>query len=336
VLWEVRFETTVPAIRDRVVQGALKLILEPIFEADFQPGSFGYRPKRTAHAAVKLVADAIVRHKTRVIDLDVRAYFDNVRHSRLLEKVAARVNDDEVMHLLKMMLKATGEKGVPQGGVISPMLSNLYLNEVDRMLERAKAVTRYGKYTAVEYARFADDLVILVDAHPRHAWLLKAVGTRLREELATLEVEVNEEKTRIVDLTKGERFGFLGFDFCRVRSRQGAWRPQYTPKLKKRTALLRTLKTIFRRSRSQPAREVIQQINPIVRGWVNYFAAGHASRCFTYIRDWLEKKVRRHLMRNAKRRGFGWRRWRRAWLYGTLGLFDGYQVHYQGATAVPA
>src|SRR5216683_3281913 len=111
---------SIPAIRDRVVQGALKLILEPIFEADFQPGSFGYRPKRTAHAAVKLVADAIVRHKTHIIDLDVKAYFDNVRHSRLLEKVAARVNDDEVLHLLKMMLKATGDKGVPQGGVITP------------------------------------------------------------------------------------------------------------------------------------------------------------------------------------------------------------------------
>jgi RNA-directed DNA polymerase len=327
---------SIPAIRDRVVQGALKLILEPIFEADFQPGSFGYRPKRTAHAAIKLVADAIVRRKTHIIDLDLKAYFDNVRHVRLLEKVAARVNDDDVMHLLKMMLKATGDKGVPQGGVISPMLSNLYLNEVDRMLERAKVVTRDGKYTAVEYARFADDLVILVDAHPRHAWLLKAVEQRVREELATLAVEVNEEKTRIVDLTKGERFGFLGFDFRRVRSRKGAWRPQYTPKLKKRTALLRTLKTIFRRSRSQPVQEVIQQINPILRGWVNYFAVGHASRCFTYIHDWVEKKVRRHLMRNAKRRGFGWRRWRRAWLYDTLGLFEGYKVHYHGATAVPA
>jgi RNA-directed DNA polymerase len=327
---------SIPAIRDRVVQGALKLILEPIFEADFQPGSFGYRPKRTAHAAVKLVADAIVRRKTHIIDLDLKAYFDNVRHVRLLEKVAARVNDDDVMHLLKMMLKATGDKGVPQGGVISPMLSNLYLNEVDRMLERAKVVTRDGKYTAVEYARFADDLVILVDAHPRHAWLLKAVEQRLREELATLAVEVNEEKTRIVDLAKGECFGFLGFDFRRVRSRKGAWRPQYTPKLKKRTALLRTLKTMFRRSRSQPVQEVIQQINPILRGWVNYFAVGHASRCFTYIHDWVEKKVRRHLMRNAKRRGFGWRRWRRAWLYDTLGLFEGYKVHYNGATAVPA
>lgn len=326
---------SIPAIRDRVVQGALKLILEPIFEADFQPGSFGYRPKRTAQAAVTLVADAIVRHKTHIIDLDLKAYFDNVRHSRLLEKVAARVNDDDVMHLLKMMLKATGAKGVPQGGVISPLLSNLYLNEVDRMLERAKTVTRYGKYTAVEYARFADDLVILVDAHPRHAWLLKAVETRLREELASLGVEVNDEKTRIVDVTKGECFGFLGFDFRRVRSLTGAWRPQYTPKLKKRTALLRKLKAIFRRSRSQPVRELIQQINPILRGWVNYFAMGHASRCFSYVRDWVEKKVRRHLMRNAQRRGLGWRRWRRAWLYGTLGLFDGYQVHYRGATAVP-
>jgi RNA-directed DNA polymerase len=111
---------SIPAIRDRVVQGALKLILEPIFEADFQPGSFGYRPKRTAHAAVKLVADAIVRHKTHIIDLDLKAYFDNVRHDRLLAKVAARVDDEDVLHLLKMILKATGAEGVPQGGVITP------------------------------------------------------------------------------------------------------------------------------------------------------------------------------------------------------------------------
>jgi RNA-directed DNA polymerase len=127
---------SIPTIRDRVVQGALKLILEPIFEADFQPGSYGYRPKRTAHQAVNQVAQAIVESKTRVIDIDLRAYFDNVQHSLVLEKVARRVQDDAIMHLLKMVLKATGEKGVPQGGVISPLLSNLYLTEVDRMLER--------------------------------------------------------------------------------------------------------------------------------------------------------------------------------------------------------
>src|SRR5208337_4160038 len=113
---------SIPAIRDRVVQGALKLILEPIFEADFQPGSYGYRPQRTAHEAVDRVARAIVQQKTRVIDIDLRSYFDNVRHDRLLAKVAQRVNDANVMHLLKIMLKANGKRGVPQGGVISPLL----------------------------------------------------------------------------------------------------------------------------------------------------------------------------------------------------------------------
>jgi RNA-directed DNA polymerase len=148
---------SIPAIRDRVVQGALKLILEPIFEADFQTGSYGYRPKRTAHEAVARVARAIVEEKTRIIDLDLTAFFDNVQHSLLLEKVARRVRDDAVMHLLKMILKATGKKGVPQGGVISPLLSNLYLNEIDRMLEKAVDTTRRGKSTNVQYARFADD-----------------------------------------------------------------------------------------------------------------------------------------------------------------------------------
>ncbi len=173
---------SIPAIRDRVVQGALKLILEPIFEADFQPGSYGYRPKRTAHQAVNRVAQAIVEEKTRIIDIDLRAYFDNVQHSLLLEKVARRVQDGAVMGLLKMILKATGEKGVPQGGVISPVLSNLYLTEVDRMLEKAMATTRYGKFTSVQYARFADDLAILIDSHRRHDWLVRAVERRLREE----------------------------------------------------------------------------------------------------------------------------------------------------------
>src|ERR1700688_1468073 len=165
---------SIPAIRDRVVQGALKLILEPIFEADFQPGSFGYRPKRTAHEAVERVARAIVQEKTRVIDIDLRSYFDNVRHDRLLAKVAQRVDDADVLHLLKIMLKANGRRGVPQGGGISPLLSNLYLNEVDKMLERAKETMRRGKYTYIEYARFADDLVILIDAHPRNDWLMAA------------------------------------------------------------------------------------------------------------------------------------------------------------------
>src|SRR5256885_6259248 len=280
----------IPSIRDRVVQGALKLILEPIFEADFQPGSFGYRPGRTAHEAVQRVAEAIVKCKTRIIDIDLRAYFDNVRHDLLLQKVARRVSDADVLRLLKRMLKASGKKGVPQGGVISPLLSNLYLNEVDQMLERAKETTRNGKYTYVEYARFADDLVVLIDAYKRHDWLIGAVTKRLREEFAKLQVEINDEKSRRVDLERGENFGFLGFDFRYLRGLRGVMRPHYTPKLKKRTALLRELKQVFRRHRSQPIERVISLINPMLRGWVNYFAVGNSSECFAYIRDWVEKK----------------------------------------------
>jgi RNA-directed DNA polymerase len=334
---EVRM-ISIPAIRDRVVQGALKLILEPVFEADFQPGSFGYRPKRTPHDAIRRVSQAIIQGKTEVIDLDLRSYFDTVRHSIVLEKVARRVNDDDVLRLLKRILRASGKQGVPQGGVISPLLSNLYLNEVDRMLERAQEVTRHGRWTAIEYARFADDLVILVDSHPRHRWLQGAVEKRLREELAKLRVEVNEEKSRRVDLTRGESFGFLGFEFRRVRSRAGKWMPLKVPQLKKRTALLRELKTWFRRYRSQPVRALIEKINPILRGWVNYFSFGHAGRCFSFIRNWVEQKIRRHLARARLRQGFGWKRWSRRWLYDSLGLFDDYRVTYfrSSSTAAPA
>lgn len=141
---------SIPAIRDRVVQGALKLILEPIFEADFQAGSYGYRPQRTAHQAVQRVAEAIVPQKTKVIDVDLKAYFDTVRHDLLLGKVSQRIDDDQVMRLLKLILKANGKRGLAPGGVISPLLSNLYLTEVDKMLERAKEVTRRGPYTYIE------------------------------------------------------------------------------------------------------------------------------------------------------------------------------------------
>ena len=320
----------IPAIRDRVVQGALKLIMEPIFEADFCDGSYGYRPKRTAHEAVARVSRAIASGKTRVIDLDLAAYFDTVRHDLLLGKVARRVQDVEILHLLKLMLKATGRRGVPQGGVISPLLANVYLTEVDAMLERAKEVTREGEYTRIEYARYADDLVILVDGHCRHDWLLKAADRRLREEVAKLDLRVNEDKSRIVDLAAGEAFGYLGFDFRRIRSRRGVWRPELTPQMKQRTALLRKLREMFERRRSQPTGLVITLINPVLRGWVQYFRVGNSSRCLAYVKLWVEKRVRRHLMRARGRKGLGWKRWSTAWLYDRLRLYGDYRVRYWG------
>jgi len=317
----------IPTIRDRVVQGALLLILEPIFDAGFQPGSYGYRPGRKAHEAVERVRAAIAREKTRVIDLDLKGYFDNVKHHLLLERVARRVKDPKVMRLLRMILKASGKQGVPQGGVISPLLSNIYLNDVDRMLEKAKEVTREGYFTRVEYARFADDMVILVDAHARHDRLFQLVNGRLRAELGRLQVEINQEKSRVVDLQAGESFGFLGFDLRAVRSRtSGRWTPLVTPKVRKRTELLAKLKVAFRQNRSQPVGRVIDEINPILRGWVVYFSHGNATECFNYIRNWVEKTTRRHLERNSKRLGFGWNRWSTRWLYSRLGLFDEYRV----------
>lgn len=325
----------IPSIRDRVVQGALKLILEPIFEADFQEGSYGYRPKRTAHQAVQRVAEAVVQNKTTVIDVDLASYFDTVRHDILLRKVAERVDDDQVLKLLKHILKASGKRGVPQGGVISPLLSNIYLNEVDKMLERAKHVTRRGRYSYIEYARFADDLVILVDGYRRWKWLAAAVYRRLLEELAKLDVQLNRDKTRRLNLARGENFSFLSFDFRRSKTRRGVWGVRYVPTMTARTALLRKLKEVFRRFRSQPVDRVIGLINPVLRGWVNYFRVGQSSRCFGYVKDWVEKKVRRHLMRARQRRGFGWKRWSRRWLYGQLGLFSGYRVARRAPKALP-
>jgi RNA-directed DNA polymerase len=241
------------------------------------------------------------------------------------------------MHLLKMILQATGKKGVPQGGVISPLLSNLYLNEVDRMLEKAVDTTRRGKYTNIQYARFADDMVILIDAERRRDWLVKAVNRRLREEFAKLGVVINEDKSRMVDLKKGESFTFLGFEYRRILSLRRKWRPYYAPKLKKRTALFEKLREIFRQHVSWPVEIVIAKINPILRGWVNYFRIGHSSSCFYMVKRWVEKKVRQHLMRARGRKGFGWKRWSSEWLYGRLGLFNNYQLRrWSGAKVAPA
>jgi RNA-directed DNA polymerase len=141
-----------------------------------------------------------------------------------------------------------------------------------------------------------------------------------------------------VDLANGEMFSFLGSDFRRVRSLHGVWRPQYTPRIKKRTALLSKLRDIFHSFASRPVPRVTELINPILRGWVNYYAISHSARCFSFIKDWVEKKARRHLLRARKRKGFGWTRWSRQWFYVTLGLFNQYLVQRREPLlkAVPA
>ena len=316
----------IPVIRDRVVQNALRLILEPVFEADFQDGSYGYRPRRTINQAIERANRAIVQEKSRVIDLDLKSYFDSVRHHLLLGKIAKRIDDDRIMHLLKLILKAGGRVGVPQGGTLSPLLSNIYLNEVDKMLEKAKRSTMKNGFTYIEYIRFADDLVVLVNWHPYQDWLWKGIDRRLREELGKLQAEINEEKTRYVNLREKEHFNFLGFRFFR-KERQGK-KPKSLniPKAEARTKLLSSLKEVFRRKISNPIAEVVEIINPILRGWLNYYRMGNSSHTFGYVKRWVIEKVRRHIMRAKGRGGFGWKRWNDKELLAMHKVYSDYSI----------
>src|SRR4029450_8012017 len=203
----------IPTIKDRVVEGAVKLIVEPIFEADFHESSFAYRPRRTAHQALDRVVHGLVQGLTRVIDVDLKSYFDNIRHHLLLQKLGKRDEDPQVLHLIKQILKANGKRGVPQGGVLSPLLANLYLNELDQAMEEEMVQRRReGKWERVIYTRYADDMVVLVDGYPQWQPHVGMIQKRLEEELRKVEIEINEEKTRVVEFARDGSFGFLGFD----------------------------------------------------------------------------------------------------------------------------
>ena len=319
----------IPCIRDRVAQGALKLILEAIFEADFCPNSYGFRPKRSPHRALAEVRRSALRRMTKVIDVDLSRYFDTIRHSVLLEKIAKRVEDPQVMHLVKQMIKAGGKIGVPQGSPLSPLAANIYLNEVDWAFDAIRRKTAEGSYEAVNYHRFADDIVITVSGHHRkRGWAERALQ-RLQEQLGPLGVELNREKTKVVNLLEGEAFGFLGFDLRRVPKREGkGYFILMTPKKKARLALKAKIRDIIRHGGALSAEELVARINAAVAGWVNYFRVGNASRAFSEVRDYIEMKVRSLLTRRKRRRkrSVGWRRWSNEYLYGVLGLFWDWKI----------
>jgi len=269
----------IPCIRDRVVQGALKLILEAIFEAVFCPSSHGFRPKRSPHRALAEVRRSVMRRMNIVIDVDLTRYFDTIRHSVLLDKIARRVQDPRVMHLVKQIIKVGGRVGVPQGGPFSPLAANIYLNEVDWHFDAIRRKTAQGPYEAVNYHRFADDIVITVSGHHSKRGWAERVQQRLEEQLVPLGVELNPEKTQMVDTLRGEAFGFLGFDLRRVRKRNGNGQfIQLTPKKKARKAIKAKVREIVRHGGALPAKDVVARINAAVAGWVNYFRVGNSSR----------------------------------------------------------
>lgn len=314
----------IPTIRDRVVQGALKLILEAIFEADFCPNSYGFRPKRSPQRALAEVRRSILRRMTRVIDVDLTKYFDTIRHSVLLDKIAKRVEDPDVMHLVKQIIKAAGKMGVPQGGPFSPLAANIYLNELDWYFDNIRRTTSEGGYEAVNYHRFADDIVITVSGHSsKNGWTERALK-RLKEHLVPLGVSLNTEKTKIVNILNGESFGFLGFDFRRVHNhKRTGFFILMTPKKKARKVIKARIRTIIANGGALTAQEITARINPVLSGWVNYFRVGNSNRAFSEVRDYLEMKIRTLLSRRKRRqkRSIGWQRWSNEYLYEVLGLY---------------
>lgn len=321
---------SIPTVRDRVVHGALRLLLEPIFEADFSKHSYGARPARSAHDAIGEVRSGLRRQKHLVVDVDLKSFFDDIRHDRMLAKVARRIQDGRVLKLIKQFLRSNGSKGVLQGSPLSPLLANVALNELDHILGRG---TGY-----LTYVRYLDDMVVLTfDSQKGRSWAERALE-RIRREAEAIGVSLNADKTRTVTLTEpGSSFAFLGFEI--------RWQPNPTirkgyphtnPKRKKVVEILRKVRDTLRKSGHLSVQQAVARVNPIVRGWANYFRIGNSSREFDKVRNGVERKVRRFAVKKLKRKGFGWTRWSSEIVYGSWGLFDDYQIRYGGrAKATP-
>ncbi len=323
----------IPTIRDRVAQMAAKLVIEPIFEADFCETSYGFRPKKSAHAAVDDVAYAMNTGYTEVIDADLSKYFDTIPHANLMAVVAERICDGAILHLIQMWLKAPvvevdkdgtkrnigggkgNRKGTPQGGVISPLLSNLYLHLLDRIWGRNNLQQRLG----ARIVRYADDIVLLCRRGQSGQ-----VMTVLRQILERLELTLNEAKTKIVNAYKG-KFDFLGFTIWMGKSRRtGRLYPHVQPSKKAEQKVKDRITELTRRERTvMPLEWVVNETNAMVRGWVGYFHYRNCSQTLSRIRNHLEQRLNTHLRKRHKvrDRNAGYVRFPSRSLYEKYGLY---------------
>ena len=300
----------IPTIRDRVAQMAAKLVIEPIFEADFCETSYGFRPKKSAHDAVDDVTYAMNTGYTEVIDADLSKYFDTIPHANLMATVAERICDGEILRLIQMWLKAPimemdkdgtkrnigggkgNRKGTPQGGVISPLLSNLYLHILDRIWERNNLQQRLG----ARIVRYADDIVLLCKRGKSGR-----VMTIFRQILERLKLTLNETKTKIVNAHK-DKFDFLGFSIRMAESwKTGNLYPHVQPSKKSLQKIKdRVTELTGRRRTIMPLEWIVKEVNATVRGWVGYFHYRNCSKALGLIRSHVEERLITHIRKRHK------------------------------------
>lgn len=301
----------IPTIRDRVVQCAVLLMMEPVFEADFEDCSYGFRPERNAHQALEKIRGYLRTGKCEIYDADLEGYFDSIPHEKLIACIRMRVVDSSVLRLIRQWLKAPvqeedeqGKKwirrnssGTPQGGVISPLLANIYLHWFDRIFHSKQGPARWANAALV---RYADDFVVL----SRH------VGTRIEnfitEKLESwLGLKINRQKTRVVKLqSKDQRLEFLGYQIGLapdLKTRQHYyWRLEPSAKaLRRELDKLRDMTAA--RQGSIPLPELIGRLNRHLKGWANYYRIGHPRVTFRKVNDYVQRRLHRHLRRRSQR-----------------------------------
>ncbi len=317
----------IPVIRDRIVQMAAKIVIEPIFEADFQNNSYGFRPKRDAHQAVADVNKHLTEGKTEIIDADISKYFDTIPHDKLLQMVAKRIVDKQILKLIKMWLRAPiveeredgkkeykgNDKGTPQGGVISPLLANIYLNFLDTLWVTKKIQERMG----ARLVRYADDCVILCQGNA--ARILNGV----KQVFNDLGLKLNEEKTHIVDARK-ESFDFLGFS---IRIKQSVKTGKKYPHTEPSGKALKHIRSEIKKQTSErhsatPTDVVIQRVNEIARGWVGYFRYGNCTKVMVNLKRYLVYRMRIYIRRKHHYHSLGYRAYPDKYYFDSLGLYE--------------